>query len=90
MATEVLGPSTKGRVECSTKFSKRWDFTGSQFLKGVGGLKRVTFFRGRVQFLLKNKLNLKYLMAKTEVFLFVITKNFNWKVLTKNLITFKR
>ena len=29
-------------------------------------------------------------MAKTKVFLFVITKNFNWKVLTKNLITFKR
>lgn len=47
MATEVLGPSTKGRVECSTKFSKRWDFTGSQFLKEVGGVKESDLFQGQ-------------------------------------------
>ena len=35
---------------------------------------------------------MKYLMTKkqTKIFFSVITKNLNWKVLTKNLVSFKR
>ena len=47
-----------------------------------------------VQFLQKNKLKSEIIndkkSFKTKLFFSVITKNSNWKILTKNLGTFKR
>ena len=50
------------------------------------------FFQGGWSFYMKNK-SMKYLMTKEvykQMFFSVITKKLNWKVLTKNLVTFKR
>ena len=63
----------------------------TKFSKGEG-LGRISVFRGgllgkRSEFFQEKKL--RYLTTR-KVFLSVITKNLNWKILTKNLVTFKR
>ena len=66
--------------------------TGPQLLEGVAGKEGVTFFRGSCNVHQKNK-NLKYLMTKKvykQKYFSVITKNSNWEILPKNLVTFKR
>ena len=70
---------------------KKGGFTGSQFLEGEGGGTRWPFSGGEVatfRFLYKHYLMTKKVF-KHKCFSF-ITKNLNWKRLTKNLVTFKR
>ena len=80
-------------VETLTRFSKREGLRGSQFLEGVAGKEGVTFFRVGCSFYIKINHNLKYLTTK-EVYeqkcFSVTTKNLNWEILSKNLVTFKR
>ena len=76
---------------------KKGGLARSQFLDKVAGKEGMTFFsRGRIcSFYMKNK------QLKSEIFkrqkksyerkcLSAITKNLNWQILTKNLVTFKR
>ena len=59
---------------------------------GVAGKKGVTFSRGGCNFLIKNKLKFGIFNDK-KVYTqecFVITKNSNWEILIKNLVTLKR
>ena len=71
---------------------KKGGLKGPQLLEGVAGKEGGDLFQG-VQ-LSHNKLNSeifndkKSLLAK--IFFFVITKNSNWEILPKNLVTFKR
>ena len=86
-----------GGFEPPSKFSKRGSWTGPQLLEGScwergGG---VTFFRwGGCNFHIKIKLKTaisndkKSLSAK--IFFSAITKNSNWEILPKNLVTIKR
>ena len=78
--------------EPSTKFSKRRGLTGSQ--RVVAGKDRGDFFQGGCSFYIKNKLKSEIFNDKkgllTKLFLPLITKNLNWEILTKNLVTFKR
>ena len=69
----------------------------SIFRGGLLGKKGVTFFRGGVwgySFYIKNKLKSEIFNDKkslyTKMFFSIITKNFNWEILTNNLLTFKR
>ena len=65
--------------------------TGPQLLEGVAGKEGVTFFRG-VQFSHKNKLNSEIFNDKkslAKIFFCVITKNSNWGILDKMVLTMK-
>ena len=66
--------------------------SGSQ--KVVAGKDRGDFFQGGCSFYIKNKLKSEIFNDKkgllTKLFLPLITKNLNWEILTKNLVTFKR
>ena len=72
--------------------------TGPQMLEGVCWDRGVDFFQGggggSCNFQIKNKLKSKIFnnikSLKANIFFSVITKNSNWKILTKNLVTFKR
>ena len=68
--------------------------TGSQFLEGDCWNIRGDFFREDFSFYIKNKLKSEIFDYKkglyTKMFFSVITKNLNWEILTKNLVTFKR
>ena len=71
------------------------DLTGSQFLEGSSGKDGDDFFQGRgCCFYIKNKLKSEIFNNKKsfyrKIFFSVITKNKNWEILTKNLVTFKR
>ena len=76
-------------VEPPTKFDRILIFRGE-----LVGKRGVTFLRGGLQFLMKNKLNLKCLITKTiykqEMFLSATAMNSNCEILTKILVTFKR
>ena len=54
----------------------------------------MTFFKEGCSFYVKNKLKSEILndkkSLKTKIIFSVITKNLNWEILTKNLVTFKR
>ena len=54
----------------------------------------VIFFQGVFSFQIKNKPNSEIFNDKkslyTKMFFSVITKNLNWEILTKNLVTFER
>ena len=54
----------------------------------------MTFFRGELQFLDKNKLKSGIFNNKnsslTRIICSVITKNSNWEILTKDLLVFKK
>ena len=80
-------------VETLTRFSKREGLRGSQFLEGGCWERRSDFFRVGCSFYVKINHNLKCLTTK-EVYeqkcFSVTTKNLNWEILTKNLVTFKR
>ena len=72
--------------------------TEPQLLEGVAGKEGVNFFHGGggglvQQFShkeIKSEIfnDKKSLLAK--IFFSVLTKNLNWEILTKNLVTFKR
>ena len=55
----------------------------SQFLDGGYWEREGDLFNGGFSFYIKNKL-------KSEMFFFVITKNWNWEIVTENLVTCKR
>ena len=83
----LLGVRGGGGDEPPTKFSKRGCLTGSHFsdLKiSEGGC----WERGGGFF--QRGLHFSHKKVYKTMFLSVITKNLNWKVLTKNLVTFKR
>ena len=54
----------------------------------------MTFFKEGCSFYIKNKLKSEILndkkSLKPKIIFSVITKNLNWEILTKNLVTFKR
>ena len=84
-----------GRVEPPTKFKKKGgglDRT-STFRGGLLGKRGWLFSGGGVQ-LSHNKLKPQIFNDKkslwAKIFFFVITKNSNWEVLPKTLVTFKR
>ena len=64
--------------EPPTKFSKRGGLTGTQLFEGVARKDGGDFFQGELQF------------SQAKIFFSVVAKNSNWKILTKNLVTFKR
>ena len=70
------------------------DLTGSNFLEEGCWEKGGDLFQGDCSFYIKNKLKSEIFNNKkslyTTMFLSVITKNLNWEILTKNLVTLKR
>ena len=60
--------------------------TGSQFLEGVCWERRGWLFQGSCSFYVKNKLKSEIFYDKRSLY----TKNLNWEILTKNLVTFKK
>ena len=64
---------------------------GPQLLEGVAGKEVVTLIRQRLH---ENKLKSEIFKDKNslkgKILFSVITKNSNWKILPKNLVTFKR
>ena len=82
------------------------DWDSDQIFKKGGGLDRISIFRGQLlgkrgwpfqggcRFYRKSKLKSEYLMTKKvyqqKVFLFIKTKDWNWEIQSKNLVTFKR
>ena len=84
-----------GGVEPLTKGG---GLTWSQFLEGDAGKEGVTFFRGEggrgCSFYIKNKLKSQMCNDRkslsTKIFFPVTTKNLNWEILMRNLVTFKR
>ena len=90
-----MGPLFLQGVEPPTKFSKRGCLTGPQLLEGRCWRRgRGDFFQGGCNFHIKNKLKSVIFNDKTslqaKIFFSVITKNSNWEILPKNLVTFKR
>ena len=76
-------------------FQKGGGLTGSQFLEGDCWEKGSDLFQGgSCSFYIKNKLKSEIFNdkknLKTKMFFSVITKNLNWEILTKKLVTFKR
>ena len=63
--------------------------------RGVAGKEGMTLIRQGLQFSHKNKLkseifnDSKDIKYSSKTFFFVITKNSNWEILPKNLVTFK-
>ena len=82
----------------SDQIFKKWEggFTGSWFLEGGCWERGGWLFLGEggCSFYIKNKLKSEIFNKKkslqTKMFFSVITKNLNWEILTKNLVTFKR
>ena len=76
-------------------FKKRGgDLTGSQFLERGCWERWKWWFSGGCSFYIKNKLKSQIFNEKKnsspKMLFSVTTKNLNWKILTKNWITFKR
>ena len=75
-----------------SKFSKRGGLTGSQLQEGGCWTRGDNFFQEGLQFLLKNKLKSELFNGKksfSKKYFSAITKDSNWGILTKNLVTFK-
>ena len=87
-------PLSAGAIEPPTKFSKKGEgLDRISILEGDCWKRKDDLFQGGGYCLHKIKSNLKYLMTKKaykKMFLSVITKNLNCKILTKNLVIFKR
>ena len=68
--------------------------TGTQILEEVAGKEGVTFFRGSCNCHIKNKLKSEIFndnkSLEKKTLLSDVTKNSNWEILPKNLVTFKR
>ena len=78
-----------GKVEPPTNFSKRGGgLDRNSIFRGVARKEGVTFFIG-LKFLHNNQFS-EIFNDKESLFLSVITKNLNWEILTKNLVTFRR
>ena len=98
----LLGVGDGWGLSLRPNFQKGGYLTGSQFLEGAcwenGGYfcqKAGKWGEGRgSSFYMKSKLKTELFNDKkglqTKIFFFVITKNLNWEILTKNLISFKR
>ena len=84
----------EGWLNLLPNFSKGGFDRTSTLREGLLKKRGVNFFRGGVAFFTKKlNLNLKYLTAKKvskQKYFSVITKNSNWEILPKNLVTFKR
>ena len=82
-----------GVVAPPTKFSKSGDFEGPQLLEGVCWEKGGDF-QGGCNFHIKKELKSEIFNDKeslsAKILFSVITKNSNWEILPKNLVTFKR
>ena len=79
-----------GKVEPPTNFSKGGggELDRNSIFRGVARKEGVTFFIG-LKFLHNNQFS-EIFNDKESLFLSVITKNLNWEILTKNLVTFRR
>ena len=85
----------RGGVEPLTNLSKNWEgLTGSRFLERDCWERGGWFFSGGCTFYIKNKLKSQIFNDKksslAKMFFSVTTKNLNWKILTKNWVTFKK
>ena len=78
MATPLSAGVGWRRVEPPAKFSKR------------SGLDRTSTFTGRLLGKRVVTFSLGGGGGGVEIFFSVITKNLNWEILSKNLVTFKR
>ena len=82
LSVEGRGGGGWGVVAPPTKFSKSGDFEGPQLLEGVCCFHIKKELKSEI-FNDKESLSAKILFS-------VITKNSNWEILPKNLVTFKR
>ena len=85
----------EGGGEHPTRFSKKGEgLDRISIFRGVLlGKRRVTLFRGGCSFYIENKLKSEIFNDKKvnkKRFFSAITKNLNWVILTKNLVTFER
>ena len=80
--------------EPPTQFKKRGARQDLNFWRGVAEKEGVTFFQWvGVQLshnILKSEMFNDKKSLEAKIFYFVITKNSNWEILPKNLVTFKR
>ena len=78
----------------NTNFKNGGGLTRSQLLEGVCWERGGNFFQGGCNFDIKNKLKSEIFNDKkslqAKIFFSAITKNSNWEILPKNLVTFKR
>ena len=98
----LLGVGDGWGLSLRPNFQKGGYLTGSQFLEGACWENGGYFFQeagkwgeGRgSSFFMRSKSKTELFNDKkglqTKIFFFVITKNLNWEILTKNLISFKR
>ena len=81
-------------VNLQPYFQKGRGLTGPQLLEAVCWEKRGDYFQGGCNFHTKIKLKPEIFndkeSLKAKIFFSVVTKNSNWEILTKNLVTFKR
>ena len=89
-------PFCKEGSWASNHIFKKGVLTRTQHLQKVAGKEGGgIFFKGSCNFLIKNKLKSKIFndeksLEEKKKFFFVITKNSNWEISPKNLVTFKR
>ena len=85
-------PISAGGVNLLSNFEKGGLDRTSTLRRSLLEKREVTFFRGGCNFYKKNKQIEMFNNKKVykQIFFSVITKNSNWKILTKNLVTFKR
>ena len=79
----------------SHQIFRKGGLTGSEFLEEGCRKRRVTFFSNgeELQFLHKKETkiwNFKWQKKFINKKMFIYTKNLNWRILGKNLVTFKR
>ena len=90
-------PLERARLNLLESFQKgggEGDLTGPLFLKGGCWERGGDFFQGGCNFLTKNELKSGLFNEKkglyTRMLCSVETKNSNWDIFAKNLVTFKR
>ena len=89
-----ISPLSAGGLNLLLNFQKGGPWQDLNFESGVAGKEGGNFFQGELQFYKKNYLKSEIFNDKkslwTKIFFSVITKNSDWEILTKNLVTFKR
>ena len=90
-------PLERGRLNLLENFQKgggKGDLTGPLFLKGGCWERGANFFQAGCNFLTKNELKSELFNEKkslyTRMLCSVVTKNSNWEIFAKNLVTFER
>ena len=84
-------PFCRQELNLLPNFQKGGALTGPQLLDGVVRKEGATFLRRGCQFYIKNKLKSEIFIdkkiEKQKCFFLSITKNLNWEILTKNLLS---